>query len=457
MKDWLGNDVTTTDSAVLAGINDFQEGFLGYESKAASILAAADADAGSAVANAYAAFFYMFLESPDAPKLALPYLLRAEAAARAANRREAMTIASARAWIDNDIPRAVRLAHQVIEEFPHDLVVLKVAQYHEFNLGHAAGMLSLAQKAEDANKDLCHMHGLLAFAYEQCHLLDQAETSARRAIEIKRKEPWAHHALAHVLLTQGRINEGLAFLEDVSETWTDLNSFMVTHNWWHIALNYISLGQYDKALKSYDDHVWGVWKEYSQDQIGAVSLLLRLELVGVNVGDRWKDVAAHLKTRTHDFVQPFLTMQYLYGLARAGAPEADELMANLRGFVGKAPGFVQNAWSNVAVPACESLMAHARGDHETVVQKMIPTISRIIEIGGSHAQRDLFEQVLLDSVIRTGRYSTAQQMLEMRRGYEPCAVPNNDKLASVYEHLGLPREAAHAQARVKRVLGGAML
>lgn len=453
MKDWLGNDVTTTDSATLAGVNDFQEGFLGYEAKSANILAAADNDPGSAIANAYAAMFYMFLESPDAPKLARPYLDRAEAASKGANRREKMTIASARAWIDGDIPHAIRLAHEVADEFPHDLAIVKAAQYHEFNLGHSAGMLAIAQKVEEANKDLCYMHGLLAFGYEQCHLLDLAEVSARRAIEIKRKEPWAHHALAHVLLTQGRIDEGVAFLEDVSETWTDLNSFMVTHNWWHLALNYISLGQYDRALKAYDDHVWGVWKEYSQDQIGAVSLLLRLELVGVDVGDRWADVAEHLGTRTKDFVQPFLTMQYLYGLARAGSPKADELMENLRNFARGAPDHVQTAWQNVAVPACEGLLAHARGDHETVVQKMGAAISRIIEIGGSHAQRDLFEQVLLDSVIRTGRYSTAQQMLEMRRGYEPCSVPNNDKLVTVYENLGLPREAARAQARVTRMTG----
>jgi hypothetical protein len=147
-------------------------------------------------------------------------------------------------------------------------------------------------------------------------------------------------------------------------------------------------------------------------------------------------------------------MQYIYGLARAGYPEADLLMSNLREFARTAPKFVHGAWADVAVPACEALVAHARGLYEEVVRKMGSAISRILEIGGSHAQRDLFEQVLLDAMIRTGRYSTAQQMLEMRRGYEPCSVPNNDHLAKVYEGLGLPREAARAQARVMRVLSG---
>lgn len=40
-----------------------------------------------------------------------------------------------------------------------------------------------------------------------------------------RKEPWAHHALSHVFLTQGRTREARAFLDDVKATWTDLNSY----------------------------------------------------------------------------------------------------------------------------------------------------------------------------------------------------------------------------------------
>ena len=452
-KDWLGNDLSTTDSATVQAINDFSEGLLAYETKAGNVIAAANADPGSVMANTYSALAFMFLESPDAARLARPYLEKAEAAARGATRREQMNVAATRAWIDGDVPTAIRIANEIADEFVHDLPMVKITQYHEFNLGNAAGMLRVAEKVADANADICHMHGLSAFAYEQCHLMGDAEASARRAIEIKRKEPWAHHALAHVLITQGRIDEGITFLEDVSETWTDLNSFMLTHNWWHLCLNYISKGRYDDALKAYDAHVWGADKSYSQDQINAISLLMRLELVGVDVGDRWKDLAEHLKNRTADFVQPFLTMQYIYGLARGGAPETAAMMTNLKEFVATSPSFVHDAWLNVAEPACEALVAHAAGDHETVVRKMGIAIARIVEIGGSHAQRDLFEQVLLDSMIRTGRYSTAQQMLEMRRGYEPCSVPNNDKLVEVYQNLGLPREAAQAQARVKRVLG----
>jgi hypothetical protein len=82
-------------------------------------------------------------------------------------------------------------------------------------------------------------------------------------------------------------------------------------------------GRNARALDLYDRHVWGVVKSYSQDQIGAVSLLTRLELAGVDVGERWRELGDHLAQRSADLVQPFLTLQYLYGLARAGRPEAE--------------------------------------------------------------------------------------------------------------------------------------
>ena len=71
-----------------------------------------------------------------------------------------------------------------------------------------------------------------------------------------RKEPWAHHALAHVMLTQGRITEGAQFMASVSDTWTGLNSFMVTHNWWHQALFLLEQDRHAEVLALYDSQVW---------------------------------------------------------------------------------------------------------------------------------------------------------------------------------------------------------
>ena len=148
-KDWLGNSVTGAGNETLAGINDFIEGFLAYENKAANILQVVEQDPDNCMANAYTALFYMFLESKDAPHLARPYIEKAESLAKETTRREQMNVAAIRAWVDNDIPQAIKLSEDIALEFPRDLAIVKSAQYHQFNLGNCAGMLRMSELVFD--------------------------------------------------------------------------------------------------------------------------------------------------------------------------------------------------------------------------------------------------------------------------------------------------------------------
>ncbi len=398
--DSLGNAVTLDSEASLAPLNDFVEGFISSEARAVNVLAAARADS-SPIILACAAAVHMFAESRDAAANARPFLERARARAQHATPREQRFIAAVAAWVDGDIPRAIKLHDEQARECPRDLASLKMGQYHLFNIGDSHGMLRIAMDALPAAGDVPYLHGMAAFGWEQCHELHKAEEAARKAIAMCRKEPWAHHALAHVMLTQGRIEEGHAFLAGMSETWTGLNSFMLTHNWWHQALFGIALGRHDEVLRLYDTRVWGVAREYSQDQVNAVSLLARLELAGVDVGERWADVAGYVACRIDDQVLPFLDMQYLYGLARAGRAEADSLMRNIEIRAGVAADHERHAWQQVALPASRGLLAHARGDYARAALELGKALPCMGEIGGSHAQRDLFTQVHRDAVKRS--------------------------------------------------------
>lgn len=431
--DSLGNPVTLHDGGSLGAVNDFVEGFIASEARAVHILAAAPGD-GSAIVQAYAAAVHMFAESRDAPGNARPFLERAQAAASAATAREKRFIEAVAAWVAGDITRAIALHEEQAREHPRDLASLKLGHYHLFNRGDSPGMLRMALAALPAAGDVPYLHGMLAFAWEQCHALEQAEAAARRAMALRRKEPWAHHALAHVMLTQGRINEGHAFLQDVSSTWDGLNSFMVTHNWWHQALFALELDRHEEVLALYDRQVWGVAKDYTQDQINAVSLLARLELAGVDVGDRWQDVGSYLAQRTADQVLPFLDMQYLYGLARAGRAETDTLMRNIEA---RAAMDDSGAWRQVALPASRGLLAHASGDYAAAVEHMGHALPRLIETGGSHAQRDLFSQVHLDAMIRSGRLAGAQNILQQQVRAQPESARLRRQAAALYASLGL--------------------
>ena len=132
------------------------------------------------------------------------------------------------------------------------------------------------------------------------------------------------------MLTRGRVDEGARFLEGIAGTWTGLNSFMLTHLWWHLALFKLEPGPVRRRARYLRSPLLGRRQGYSQDQIGAVSLLARMEIAGIDVGGRWQELGNHLAARARDTVLPFLTVQYLYGLARARRAEADSLLDAVR-------------------------------------------------------------------------------------------------------------------------------
>lgn len=439
LTDSLGNPVTLQDPASLPALNDFIEGFIACEARAVNVLDAAADE--SPIVQASCAALHLFAESADGPRNARPFIDRALARSSQATEREQRFVAAVAAWVHGDLPRAIALHEEQARLHPRDLASLKLGQYHLFNRGNSPGMLRIALQAVPAAADVPYLHGMLAFGWEQCHRLQEAEAAARHAIALRRKEPWAHHALAHVMLTQGRILEGTDFMASVSDTWTGLNSFMVTHNWWHQALFLLERDRHQDALALYDQQVWGVVKEYTQDQISAVSLLARLELAGVDVGNRWADVADYLeRQRLADQVLPFLDLQYLYGLARAGrAAAARTLLQNLCEHAAtRTEAHERTVWQQVCVPAAHGLLAHAEGDWAAAAAQLGTALPRLVEIGGSHAQRDLFHQIWLDALQRHGQWAAVQNLLQPQANAQPQSLRLARQAGAVNAALGLP-------------------
>lgn len=445
--DFLGNEVTADDPAALAAINDFVGGMIAYEERALNILPAAERPDAPALVHVYAGFLNLLAEATGAEDAARPHLMAARDRLETANEREGRLAEALDAWIDNDIDRSIAVLTGVMTDHPRDLGTLKILHYHLFNRGDFPGMLRAALLARAADPDLPYLGGILAFAYEQLHRLGDAEAAARAGLAIVPTDPWAQHALAHIWLTQGRGAEGLPALEAWSGGWTGLNSFMVTHLWWHLALFHLARGNVARVLDIYDQQVWAYARTYSQDQIGAVSLLARLELSGYGVGDRWQELATYLAARADDVVQPFLSVQYAYGLARAGRAEADALLAAIERAATTGPDHSRATWRDAALPLARGLVALARGQADTALPLLSDAVPRLARLGGSHAQRDLFALFLLDAQIKAGALIEAQQSLELRRTVEPDNVPLNRALADLYRRLGLDELSAEAEIR----------
>ena len=318
LRDGQGLELAAERPETVAAVDHFVHQALSYGKDYAPIIAAAEAEPGSVMAGSLAAGLMMWLESGQSPALARPHLERCRPALARTSERERLWHAATEAWVEGEVERALGLLEAVTERWPRDVFAMKLAQYHYFNLGRLDEMLAVCDKVLPANAENGYVHRCLAFGLEQTDRLAEAEAAGRKAVEMRRADPWAHHAVAHVMETQGRIAEGIVWMEGHADTWVECNSFMLGHNWWHTALYHLERGDHARVLAIYDGHVWGLDKDYSQDQANAASLLWRLELHGLDVGGRWADVAAHVEGRTDEHVQPFLDLHYLMALARGG-------------------------------------------------------------------------------------------------------------------------------------------
>ena len=177
--DSLGNPVTLADPASLGPLNDFVEGFIACEARVVNVLSVAEADP-SPLVQACCAALHMFAESGDAPRNAAPFIEAARRSTMQISEREQRFVEAVAAWVAGDMPRAIALHEEQAREHPRDLASIKLGQYHLFNLGNSPGMLRIALAALHAAAEVPYLHGMAAFGWEQCHLLEQAEAAARQ-------------------------------------------------------------------------------------------------------------------------------------------------------------------------------------------------------------------------------------------------------------------------------------
>lgn len=393
LHDRQGLPVSTDAHEVVDAIDAFTREVLSHGKGAAAILDATVFDPESTLVNACCAALHLFLQTAEGMARAAPWLERARrSAARAGTtERERLFVAALDAWARGAPDTSLALHRQIAQRWPRDLLNAKIAQVHQLNLGDRVGMHALAHANLLHLRDVGYAWGLLAFALEQVGELDAAQDAGEHAVALNRDDPWAQHAVAHVHEARGATLAGIAWLESLADSWERCSSFMLTHNWWHLALFRLADGDVDAALALYDRRVWGVRKAYVQDQVNAVSLLARLELAGADVGSRWADVAAHVRERIFDRQNAFLDLHFAFALARAGDDVAVAKL--LGGIADHARREAAPVWREVALPAIRGAVAFARRQWSDAAERLEPVAGRMHLLGGSTAQHDWFAQM----------------------------------------------------------------
>ncbi|HMA15413.1 MAG TPA: tetratricopeptide repeat protein, partial [Kiloniellaceae bacterium] len=255
--------------------------------------------------------------------------------------------------------------------------------------------------------------GLRAFALEESGDYTAAEAAGREAVARNPGDIWAAHAVAHVMEMQDRPREGAAWIGGLESAWRGCNNFAY-HVYWHRCLFLLEQGDSDAVLRHYDSDVRGDRSEEYLDISNAVALLWRLEQRGVAVGDRWAELAEKAARLGHDHQLVFADVHYMMALATEGpAGAAEALLESLEAFAGEA-GTEAEVTRAVGLPLCRAILAHRRGRHGEAVDALLPHRAALNRIGGSRAQRDLFEQLLIDAAMKAGRRPLARNLLAER-------------------------------------------
>jgi hypothetical protein len=247
---------------------------------------------------------------------------------------------------------------------------------------------------------------------------------AQKGIALDFSTPWAHHALGHVYLQQGRLADGIAAFEHFAPTWSAHMRVLECHNFWHLALLYLYDLQLERVLALCRERVWGVQPGSVNEQIDAIALLWRLDLAGRRSDDLWPAIAQQVAPRAGEQIFPFLNAHAIYALARAGwRDEAQAASAALAMYAAARRGGYRRVWREIGLPLVEGCRAFAQGDHAQCATLLEPIAGDFCCVGGSDAQNDLFMQTLLVALIESGRTSTAATLLAHRlRGRAPTPL-----------------------------------
>ncbi|MBE0453396.1 tetratricopeptide repeat protein [Roseovarius autotrophicus] len=323
------------------------------------------------------------------------------------------------AWLDGRPTETVREMEAILTRWPEDALAMKVSHATRFILGDNKGMRAsieaLLPTYDAKNPARGYLFGCHAFALEETGDYGRAETAGRLGLSLAADDAWGLHAVAHVFDMTCNSRAGLSWLEGREAAWTHCNNFRY-HVWWHKALMHLDQGEIDAVFHLYDTEMRRDHTDDFRDISNGASLLSRLELEGIDVGDRWEEMAEICERRTEDACLIFADLHYLLALIGGKRETAiRRLMARLQNDAKRTGSSDMMArMANPGLSAATGLEAFGEGDYKTAFLNLGRARHSMQLAGGSHAQRDVFERLTIDAAIRSGFLDEARSILDER-------------------------------------------
>jgi tetratricopeptide (TPR) repeat protein len=384
---------------------------------------------GMPMAHALKAWLFLLGTEPDG----LPVARAAVEGGSAlpGNERERAHLRAAGQLAQGRWHEAARTLEDLSLHYPRDALALQAGHQLDFFTGDARMLrdrIARALPAWDAALPGYHaVLGMHAFGLEETGDYAQAEAQGRRAVALQPRDGWAWHAVAHTLEMRNRSADGIAWLAPNAQSWAP-GSFLGVHNWWHLALFHLELDQHDEVLRLYDEAIAGSGLPQLLDLIDASAMLWRLQLRGLDVGERWTPLAERWAPLVRESRYAFNDLHAMLAFTGAGrtAQQRDLLQAQAAALEGEGDnaGFIRE----VGGAAARAVMAFGDGDYALCVALLRPVRHRAHRFGGSHAQRDLLDLTLIEAAHRAGDLALARGLSAERLSLRP-ASPLAQRLA----------------------------
>ena len=382
----------------------------------------------------------------------------AEALADKADDRERKHISAARNWFEGNFDQATNILESALVDYPRDTLALLISHLFDFYRGDTHNLRDrIARVLPNYSSDSAeygYVLGMYAFGLEECNEYAIAEETGKKAVEMNAGDVWAIHAVAHVLEMQGRQDEGINWYESRVDDWSVDNGFAV-HNWWHLALYYLDLQQFDKVLDIYDSTIFD--GTVALEMLDASALLWRLHLMEIDTGERWK-VLSEKWAETIDQAGYYCFNDVHAVMAFVGSGRfdlADVMINQLKGGASNDNGS-GSMIRNVGLPVGEALVAFGKRNYDHCVEQLSGIRYTANQFGGSHAQRDVIAQTLIESAIRSNQLNYARALLAERNAKKSTSPVNWKKTASVMERLQCLDQAERARKQAERLLSSSV-
>lgn len=348
----------------------------------------------------------------------------------------AALIAALAAGVCGERRLAARHLDTVLARDPDQVGLLKIAHTLKFMAGDLPGMADSLDRVltgiRPDHPEYGPVLGMKAFVQEEAGDLDAAERTGREAVARAPDDAWGVHAVGHVMEARGTPKAGLAWFADNAVAARDANNFRF-HMAWHCALYHLTLNDTEAVLDLYDRAVRPSPTDDFRDIANAASLLWRLKLEGVAAGDRWEELADLAESHIGEGELTFADLHYLMALLGAGRDEpAEALTLQLidrsraaRSDAGHEPEQAR-ALARGGAAAAEGLMAFARGDADAAWAAW-QRVADLSPVGGSLAQRDVFDRSAVDAALAAGDDAAATRRLNTRLDRQPGDVWAKDR------------------------------